>query len=96
MHFSGMSLTSALLCFLLHVLARDYFFPDGSVVQEEHYLRCRPEYGPHSACCAAGDGCSATGLCFGNAGFMYRGACTDQAWTAQECPQHCQNGTSIP
>lgn len=92
-----MSLTlvtlSSIFYFLL-VPARDCFFPDGTILpgDKSNYAPCGPDDGPHSACCGKGDGCSSNGLCYGNAGFMYRGGCTDAKWAAPECALHCQTG----
>ncbi len=93
MHFSTTTSLAALLAFrlVLPAMGLDCFYPNGSV--EANYVPCDPENGPHSACCAIGDGCSTTGLCYGNAGYMYRGGCTDPNWAAPACAQHCQKGT---
>lgn len=98
--FISFSVKSVSLILIIHLpttVTRDCFYPDGSrpSPSEGDYFPCGPDSGPHSACCAKGDGCSTNGLCFGNAGYMYRGGCTDSNWTAPECAQSCKNGTSI-
>ena len=81
MQFSNTSLSAVLLALMYSfpALARDCFYPDGSlpVPQDGNYVPCGPENGPHSAYYTSGDSYSTTGLCFGGAGFMYRGGCTD-------------------
>ena len=92
----GEMLSATLLALALVVLAlaRKCYFPDGTIPQggESDYVPCGPEDGPHSACCAAGEGCTTTGLCYGNAGYMYRGGCTDKSWSAPACAQKCTSG----
>ena len=88
--YSSMALLA--LALVSPVLARDCFYPDGTIPTDSNYVPCGPQDGPHSACCASGDGCSSTGYCFGSAGYMYRGGCTDKNWTAPECARHCKNG----
>ena len=86
-------LTFAILWTFNHpAAARDCFYPDGTIPTDYTYVACGPETGPESACCGQGHGCSVNGYCMGNAGFMYRGACTDSTWAAPECARHCQNG----
>ena len=94
--FSLKSVALFLIIPLPTLMTRDCFYPDGSrpSALEGDYFPCGPDGGPHSACCAKGDGCSTMGLCFGGSGYMYRGGCTDSNWTAPECPQSCRNGTS--
>ena len=82
------------LTHLSAALAHDCFYPDGNIPKDFTFLPCGPENGPHSACCGKGHGCSMNGFCFGNAGFMYRGGCTDRNWTAPACAQHFQNGNA--
>ena len=79
----------------LPVLARNCFLPNGNNSRKLGYVPCGTEDGPHSACCGAGDGCSTSGLCQGNAGYMYRGGCTDSNWEAEQCASLCQNSKYI-
>ena len=75
------------------VAARDCFLPNGTIPYDngrKSYVPCGPDDGTHSGCCAPMDGCSTSGLCFGSAGYMYRGGCTDATWTSENCAQHCQ------
>ena len=97
MQISGTYLFVTLLAplHLRPVLARDCFWPDGSIAisaSNSAYLPCGPDDGVHSGCCVPDDGCSTEGYCFG-LGYMYRGGCTDQSWNAPECPQYCRNST---
>ena len=39
-----------------------------------------------SPCCAPGDGCTATGFCYGADNSLYRGSCTDPSWKSYTCP----------
>ena len=82
------------LALVLPALARKCYFPDGSIPRgdESDYVPCGTENGPHSACCAAGEGCTTTGLCYGAAGYMYRGGCTDKSWSAPACARKCTSG----
>ena len=88
------SATLLTFALVLPALARKCYFPDGTIPTGRHsdYVPCGPENGPHSACCEPGEGCSTTGLCFGHAGYMYRGACTDKTWSAPACAQKCTSG----
>ena len=65
--------------------------PDG-IVPSGPYTPCNSTAeGVHSACCAVGDPCSITGYCYGRAGFLYRGGCTDQTWTSERCCPQCRD-----
>lgn len=67
------------------------YYPDGTVPLLP-YMPCNSTAeGVHSACCAQGDPCSKTGYCYGNAGFLYRGGCTDQTWASEQCCPHCRD-----
>nr|POE79690.1 hypothetical protein CFP56_07755 [Quercus suber] len=61
------------------------YFPDGVTTG---CVPCNPE-APNSACCAAGESCIGSGLCYSDNGGIYRGACTDKHWIASECANIC-------
>ncbi|KAF2493073.1 hypothetical protein BU16DRAFT_97392 [Lophium mytilinum] len=42
-----------------------------------------------SACCAVGESCTGSGLCYSSSGGIYRGACTDKTWKDASCPHLC-------
>ena len=71
------------------------YYPNGSVpLMNDPYMPCNPTAeGVHSACCAVDDLCSKTGYCFGNAGFLYRGSCTDPTWASEQCCPACRDCT---
>ena len=100
MHFPGSMAAIGLYTFgiLSLATARDCFVPNGTIhylYGRKAYVPCGPDDGTHTGCCAPLDGCSTTGLCFGSAGYMYRGGCTDATWTSENCAQHCQKGTNV-
>lgn len=83
----------SLLSLLPSVIATCYY-PDGSTPDQD-YVPCNTTTdSSHSACCASGDACSATGYCFGSSGFPYRGACTDSTWNATECCPACKDSAT--
>ena len=59
----------------------------------QSYVPCDTTSGEHSACCASGDQCTVNGYCFGSAGYMYRGGCTDINWQSPNCAPRCRDGT---
>ncbi|KAK6359179.1 hypothetical protein TWF696_000344 [Orbilia brochopaga] len=70
--------------------AKDCYYPDGSVASK--YSPC-DESADNSPCCAQSDNvaCLSSGLCYGQYGYVYRGACTDSSWEASECPDPCSD-----
>ena len=53
--------------------------------------------GADSGCCATGDICTNKGFCISNeVGYMYRGACTNQAWNLDVCFSECLDGGIAP
>ena len=66
--------------------------PDQSVPIRP-YSPCDTVSGVHSACCAPGDPCTANGYCFGSAGYLYRGGCTDITWQSPNCCPKCRDST---
>lgn len=48
--------------------------------------------GRQSVCCDIGDICTTQQLCQGNAGYTYRGGCTDKTWESPICQILCRNG----
>ena len=71
------------------------YWPDGNTVPVHfNYTPCiQTATGVDSACCASGDPCSPNGYCFGSAGYVYRGGCTDINWDADGCCPSCISGT---
>lgn len=70
------------------------FVPNGDIA--DGYEPCNNTIsGGHSACCnTPNPTCSTNGYCMGNAGFMYRGACTDISWLSSSCPLNCRNSNT--
>ena len=71
------------------------YWPNGSAVPDHFtYTPCNQTVtGVDSACCGSGDPCSPNGYCFGSAGYVYRGGCTDINWDTDACCPSCRNGT---
>ena len=68
------------------------YYPDGSIAY--NYQTCNPESDNASACCELSTSvCTENGYCFGSAGVLYRGGCTDRKWPSPNCAQQCLNGT---
>lgn len=67
------------------------YYPNGDIAST--YRPCNDTAdGSPSACCElSSSACSLTGYCYGNAGVMYRGGCTDSTFNAVECPQKCKD-----
>jgi len=67
------------------------YYPNGNIAPT--YQPCnQTSDGSPSACCElSSSACSLTGYCYGNAGVMYRGGCTDSTFNAVECPQQCKD-----
>lgn len=80
------------------------YFPDetpstpfGDSIDTQIYQACNStSNGVHSACCAQTDICTTNSYCFGGAGVMYRGGCTDISWKDDVCCPHCVNGIPLP
>ena len=68
------------------------YYPDQTLPLEPYYP-CNTASGVHSACCASGDQCTEHGYCFGSAGYIYRGGCTDITWQSANCAHKCGDGT---
>lgn len=69
------------------------YHPDGS---DSHDRPCNTTVeGAHSACCSQGDFCTSRGWCVGNAGFLYRGGCTDSTWASEQCNPWCRDGNTV-
>lgn len=65
------------------------YFPNG-----DEYTTGQPcnstADGRVSVCCELSSSvCTTSGLCFGSAGYLYRGGCTDRSWTSPQCGQQC-------
>ena len=84
------------LLFLCHtptIANRTCYWPDGSSIPDSFdYTPCNlTATSEDSACCNSNDPCSPNGYCFGTAGYIYRGGCTDVNWDADECCPSCRN-----
>ena len=89
---------SIFFIFLYHkstIAYRTCYWPDGSIILDpNNYLPCNlTATDNHSACCDSRDPCTVNGYCFGSAGYVYRGGCTDINWDADECCPNCRFGT---
>ena len=76
------------LCSVSTLVEATCYYPDQSVAP---YRPCNSTVGVGSACCGSKDACSTSGLCFGSAGFMYRGGCTAKDWNAEACSSQCRD-----
>ena len=82
-----------LLIYYPIILGASCYFPDQSIAGQP-YLPCSGTTSDgYSPCCASGDQCTEHGYCFGNAGYIYRGGCTDITWQSPNCAQQCRDGT---
>ena len=92
---SGYTVLFPILLFIYgRILLADQscYNPDG-IVPWKPYYPCNTASNVHSACCGPGDQCTENGYCFGSAGFVYRGGCTDNTWQSPNCAQQCRDGT---
>ncbi|KAF2136575.1 uncharacterized protein K452DRAFT_128594 [Aplosporella prunicola CBS 121167] len=65
------------------------YSPSGDIAEDWQPCNATTN-GQASACCDLRNSvCTTTGLCFGGAGHIYRGGCTDRHWSAPECTNHC-------
>ena len=86
-----LSLFILFLCHKSIIADRTCYWPDDSVIPNSFdHTPCKSTAaGGDSACCSSAEPCSANGYCFGTAGFVHRGGCTDI-----NCPS-CRNGTNF-
>lgn len=71
------------------------YYPDKTI--EPEYQPCNPKQVNGTACCALSTSvCSTEGYCYGSAGFLYRGGCTDPDWASPNCAKKCLNSTWSP
>ena len=96
----AISVLRAIPIFLLLTIlcqGQECYFPDGSQAMWDGnpYVLCNTTTGQASACCGPHDVCTTTGLCFGHAGLLFRGGCTDKSFFSAECPSLCAKGNSI-
>ncbi|KAG4433670.1 hypothetical protein IFR05_010838 [Cadophora sp. M221] len=61
------------------------YYPDG-IHKEPSHVPCDQTTSSSSACCDPRNSCSESGICLGASGWDYRGSCTDQSWTSENCP----------
>ncbi len=86
-------------CKALVVEATACYWPNGSETQPVDSMQaCNSTVnGADSACCVSEDVCTNRGLCISlSHGYMYRGACTNQAWRSDACFQECLQGGIAP
>lgn len=85
-----------LLCvFVSFGVAWTCWFPDGVTFDNDQHAHCNATLAgtiQGSACCAPRDACTSSGMCLGELGFAYRGTCTDQTFTSDNCPSLCHVG----
>ena len=55
----------------------------------ERYVPCDPN-ASQGTCCADGETCLESGLCYGGLGLVYRGACLN-AWSSSGCVTYCDD-----
>lgn len=72
------------------------YWPDGS--NADGFVQCKnTSPGGFTFCCGVADTCTVGGYCVGvGVGQLYRGGCTDQTWTASQCPQECTTSKTLP
>ncbi|KAF2500112.1 hypothetical protein BU16DRAFT_556595 [Lophium mytilinum] len=73
------------------------FFPNNFTTGDDQptkFVPCDPS-APVSACCAVGEACTVSGLCYSGLGSIYRGACTDRNW-GDSCPLLCTQDNHGP
>lgn len=81
-----------LSCCRVLLAGKSCYNPDQTVPSNPYYP-CNTASGVDSACCGFGDQCTENGYCFGSAGYIYRGGCTDITWQSANCAHHCKDGT---
>ena len=82
-----------LLIYCRILLGASCYWPNQAIL-DKPYLPCSGMASDvHSACCASGDQCTENGYCFGSAGYVYRGGCTDITWQSPNCAQECREST---
>lgn len=67
------------------------YYPNGGIAPTYQPCNGTSEGSPSACCELSSSACSLTGYCYGNAGVMYRGGCTDSTFNAVECPQKCKD-----
>ncbi len=86
-------------CKVLIVKAATCYWPNGSEAEWKNGVQvCNSTAnGADSGCCSSGDICTNRGFCIstGNS-YMYRGACTNQAWNRDVCFADCLDGGIVP
>ena len=82
-------------CKVFIVKAATCYWPNGSEAEPPNGIQvCNSTLnGADSGCCASTDICTNRGFCVStNSGYMYRGACTNQAWNPDVCFAECLDG----
>ena len=85
--------STLLLIYCPFILGASCYYPDQSIPAVPYIPCSGTATGVHNACCASGDQCTEKGFCFGSAGYVYRGGCTDITWQSPNCAQQCRDGT---
>ena len=68
------------------------YYPDKSIVP--NFQACNLAQANGTACCELSTSvCTTEGYCVGNAGFFYRGGCTDPDWASPNCAKNCLDST---
>ena len=86
-------------CKALVVKATTCYWPNGSETKPSQGMQaCNSTVdGGDSACCQYQDICTNKGFCISVAhAYMYRGACTNQAWNPDVCFLGCLGGGIAP
>ena len=80
-------------CKALLVKAATCYWPNGHEAESNLQVCNSTLNGADSGCCGLGDICTNMGFCISNSdGYMYRGACTNQAWNPDVCFPECLDG----
>jgi len=61
------------------------YWPNGDIAA--NFIACDSS-ASNSACCPSDQPCTQNGLCY-DLGYLRRGACTDNKWSASQCPKYC-------
>ena len=84
---------------ILIVKAATCYWPNGSEVEQLDAIQvCNSTVnGADSGFCGSADICTNRGFCISSSiGYMYRGACTNQAWNLDVCFSECLDGGIAP
>ncbi|KFZ20226.1 hypothetical protein V502_03262 [Pseudogymnoascus sp. VKM F-4520 (FW-2644)] len=79
-------LLSVVVAHLPLAISQTCVWKDGT--KATNYVPCQSG-ATSGTCCHAGEACLASGLCYGEPGLMYRGACVD-SWDTPDCLTYCK------